>query len=118
MRGVDNVGGGGAKVGRVDIGGGVISDFFGACGAFTKGGSTTRFAAVARAGLFNKRDGVTGRGGGGVRVDAGGWIVLERVVKAGCDGLTAPGNASVGKVTGRLTGGVGALAFELKLGTA
>ena len=90
MRGVDNVGGGGANVGRVEIGGGVIRVFFRACGAFTKDGSTTRLATVVRAGLFNKRDEATGRGGGGMRVDAGGWIALERVFKAGCDGLTTP----------------------------
>ncbi|MFL2541763.1 MAG: hypothetical protein ACJ0UT_07300, partial [Candidatus Latescibacterota bacterium] len=68
MRDVDNVGGGGANVGRVEIGGGVIRDFFGTCGAFTKGGSTTRLATVPRVGLLNKRDEATGRGGGGMRV--------------------------------------------------
>ena len=67
-RGVDNVGGGGAKVGRLDIGGGVIRDF---CGTFTKGGARG-LAAVFGTGFLTKRDETVGRGGRATSIEAGG----------------------------------------------
>ena len=78
-RGVDNVGGGGAKVGRLDIGGGVIRDF---CGTFTKGGARG-LAPFFGAGFLTKRDETVGRCGGATRVGSGDRTTLEPIFEPG-----------------------------------